>query len=92
MNVKRNTKLSARELQILRGIALGYTGADIAQQLAISKKTVETYRCRIYEKLNLHTRSQLVGYAIGNGVIVAPPGKDTILPRPDLQDRRSSHR
>lgn len=61
--------LSARELEVLRLVALGYTNSEIAEQLAISVKTVETYRARGMEKLNLRTRAELVRAAIAKGLL-----------------------
>lgn len=56
--------LSARELQVLRMIAFGKTIKEIAAELALSEKTVATYRARIAEKLGLTTNVQLTRYAI----------------------------
>lgn len=61
--------LSARETEILRLIALGYTSAEIAKQLSLSRRTVETHRARIHTKLGLATRAQLVSYALGRRLI-----------------------
>ncbi len=61
--------LSSRELEVLRLVALGYTNAEIAEQLSISVKTVETYRARGMEKLNLRTRAELVRAAIAKGLL-----------------------
>ena len=56
--------LSEREREVLRLIALGHTSSDIANQLVLSPKSVETYRTRIMQKLNLHSRADLVSYAL----------------------------
>ena len=61
--------LSPRETEILRLIALGYTSAEIAQQLSLSRRTVETHRARIHAKLGLATRAQLVSYALARHLI-----------------------
>jgi two-component system response regulator NreC len=61
--------LSPRETEILRLIALGYTSAEIAQQLHLSRRTVETHRARVHDKLGLTTRAQLVAYALGRHLI-----------------------
>jgi two-component system, NarL family, response regulator NreC len=61
--------LSPRETEILRLIALGYTSAEIAQQLGLSRRTVETHRARIHTKLGVATRAQLVSYALGRHLI-----------------------
>lgn len=62
-------RLSARELQVLRAIARGFTSQEVAQQLELSTKTVETYRSRVYDKLGLKTRADLVHYAIAVGLL-----------------------
>lgn len=56
--------LSERELQVLRLIAQGHSNRGIAAELALSVKTVETYRARIMEKLGLRGRVALVRYAL----------------------------
>ena len=62
-------RLSHRELQVLRAITRGFTSQEVAQQLQLSTKTVETYRSRIYDKLGLKTRADLVHYAIAVGLL-----------------------
>lgn len=54
--------LSEREQAVLRYVGLGYTGREIADQLSLSIKTVETYRSRGMEKLGLRSRAQLVQF------------------------------
>jgi two-component system, NarL family, response regulator NreC len=61
--------LSEREAGVLRLIALGHTNAEIAEQLYLSVRTVETHRAHIQQKLGLSTRSQLVGYALERGLV-----------------------
>ncbi|MCW5879579.1 MAG: response regulator transcription factor [Anaerolineae bacterium] len=61
--------LSEREREVLKLIALGYTASEIAEQLILSPKSVETYRTRIMQKLNLHSRSALVQYALARGLL-----------------------
>jgi two-component system response regulator NreC len=61
--------LSEREVDVLRLIALGHTNVEIAQQLYLSVRTVETHRSHIQQKLSLSTRADLVGYAIDRGLI-----------------------
>jgi len=61
--------LTKRELEILKLIAEGVTNKKIAGQLSISVKTVETYRSRIMQKLDLHSTADLIKYAIRNGLL-----------------------
>lgn len=61
--------LSEREREVLKRVALGYTNAEIAEQLNLSPKTVETYRARGMEKLGLRTRAALVKFALQEGII-----------------------
>ncbi len=56
-------ELTSREKEVLKLIADGYTNQEIADRLIISGKTVETHRAHILEKLELHTRADLVKYA-----------------------------
>lgn len=60
--------LSAREKEVLRYLALGYTQREIGEALFISEKTVETYKSRLLVKLGLEKRSELVRYAFENGI------------------------
>jgi two-component system response regulator NreC len=62
-------QLSAREVEVLRLIALGHTSVEIARQLHLSPRTVETHRARIHRKLGLTTRAELVRYALGHGLL-----------------------
>ena len=61
--------LSDREREVLRLIAEGRTYKEMAKVLAVSVKTIETYRERIKEKLGLHTRAELVRYALEKGLV-----------------------
>jgi two-component system response regulator NreC len=54
---------------VLRLIALGHTNADIAKQLYLSVRTVETHRAHIQQKLRLGSRAELVRYALEHGLI-----------------------
>jgi two-component system response regulator NreC len=56
--------LTDRELEVLRLIALGHTNGEIAEQLFLSVRTVESHRAHIQQKLRLTTRSELVQYAL----------------------------
>ena len=63
--------LSDREQQVLKLVAQGYSSPQIAKQILVSVKTVETYRARIADKLGLRTRSEVVLYAIRMGLLSA---------------------
>jgi len=62
-------ELTDREREVLRLIALGHTNAEIAEQLYLSVRTVESHRAHIQQKLNLTARSELVGYALRSGLV-----------------------
>lgn len=62
-------ELSEREQQVIRRVAMGFTNREIAGQLHLSVKTVETYRARAMEKLGLQSRAQLVEYAMRRGLL-----------------------
>lgn len=66
---KKDKGLSEREREVLKYLALGHTNHDIAELLHISVKTVETYKTRVMEKLDLRKRAELVRYAMENGII-----------------------
>jgi two-component system response regulator NreC len=61
------TDLSDRETEVVQRIAQGYSNKEIAAQLTLSVKTVETYRARAMEKLGLESRAALVRYALEHG-------------------------
>ena len=61
--------LSEREVEVLRLIALGHTNSEIAQQLFLSVRTVETHRSHIQQKLRVSSRAELVRYALQRGLI-----------------------
>lgn len=61
--------LSERQVEVLRKIALGLTNAEIADEMYLSVRTVETHRSNIQQKLGLDSRSALVRYAFERGLI-----------------------
>ncbi len=61
--------LSQRELDILRLIALGYTNVQVAEELFLSVRTVETHRSHIQQKLGLADRAELVRYALDHRLV-----------------------
>ena len=62
-------ELTAREREVLKLIAEGNSNQDIAELLCLSRKTVETHRGNIMEKLKLHKVTDLVKYAIREGLV-----------------------
>ncbi len=62
-------ELTAREREVLKLIAEGNTNQDIADLLCLSRKTVETHRSNIMDKLDLHKVTDLVKYAIREGLV-----------------------
>ena len=64
-------ELSARELDVLKQLALGHTNRQIAEVLSLSVKTVETYKARVMEKLGVQGRVGLVRYALTHGLLAA---------------------
>jgi two-component system response regulator NreC len=62
-------RLSEREREVLKLIALGHTASEVAGKLNLSPKSVETYRGRIMEKLGLDSRPALVKYALARGLL-----------------------
>jgi two-component system response regulator NreC len=61
--------LTDREVDVLRLIALGHTNGEIAKQLYLSVRTVETHRAHIQQKLGSTTRAELVRYALDHGLV-----------------------
>lgn len=66
---RQSDELSDRERDVLRLIALGHTNAEVAEQLYISIRTVESHRAHIQQKLRLSTRAELVRYALEHGLV-----------------------
>ena len=62
-------RLSPRETRVLRDLTLGFTNKEVAERLAVSVKSIETYRARLSQKLGLSRRSDLVRYAIAHNLI-----------------------
>jgi two-component system, NarL family, response regulator NreC len=65
----RPDDLTEREVEVLRLIALGHTNAEIAGQLYLSVRTVESHRAHIQQKLGRSTRAELVRYALEHGLV-----------------------
>jgi DNA-binding NarL/FixJ family response regulator len=67
--VKTLDVLSAREIEIVTLLALGYTREQAADMLFLAPNTVKTHKCRIYKKLNVHTATQLGVFAAKAGLV-----------------------
>lgn len=67
-------KLSEREVDVLGLVALGYTNVDIAEELYVSVRTVETHRAHLQQKLGVKSRAELVRIAREHGLITDDPG------------------
>ena len=61
--------LSAREVEVLRFLALGYTNNEIAHELYLSPRTIESHRAHINQKLRCSTRAELVQHALESDLI-----------------------
>ena len=61
--------LSPRELETLRFLAVGMTNREIAMQLGISVKTVDTHRGHVLKKLRLRNNSDLTRFALQHGLV-----------------------
>jgi DNA-binding NarL/FixJ family response regulator len=62
-------RLSDRELEVMRGIAAGKTVKEIGAGLALSEKTISTYRTRLLEKMQMQSNAELVQYALREGLV-----------------------
>jgi len=67
--IEKFEQLSNREQEVLKQLALGFNSREIGEQLQVSSKTVETYRERIMEKLQMEHRSDLVRFALQAGIL-----------------------
>ena len=70
---RETTQLTPREREVMARVAEGYTNSQIAEELRLGVKSVETYRARVMDKLGLTSRSDLVRFALESGVLA--PGK-----------------
>jgi two-component system response regulator NreC len=61
--------LTPREVETVSQIALGYTNREIAENLFLSQRTVESHRANILGKLGFHSRAELVRYAMDNNLL-----------------------
>ena len=65
-------KLTDREAAVLRQVAAGYSNRQVAAALGVSVKTVETHKMRAMDKLDLHSRVDVVRYAVRQGWLEEP--------------------
>ncbi len=81
---KKRRGLSPKEREVVGYIALGLSNRQIAEKLFVSEKTVDTHRFRVYRKLGIHSRSELIDYAFREGLTAAIPhrGQTNVLPHP----------
>ena len=70
---ERPKDLSRREREVLRLLAQGYSNQQIATQINVSVKTVETHRTRLSEKLGLKGRAELYRFAVESGILASEP-------------------
>ena len=68
-------ELSRREREVLRLLAQGHSNQEIAEQIHVSVKTVETYRTRLRDKLGLRGRADLYRFAVESGILDAAPAE-----------------
>jgi two-component system response regulator NreC len=71
--------LTGREYEVLRMVAQGYTNRQIASRLTISVRTVESHRANLMDKLDLHSRVELVRYAVQHGFFEDEKGDSELL-------------
>ena len=72
-----NDPLTDRELEVVQGVAKGWTNREIAQQLGISDRTVQGHLANAFAKLHVASRTELVTVALQRGLIVLPNRGDT---------------
>jgi DNA-binding CsgD family transcriptional regulator len=75
-----NALLSARELDVVRCVAEGLSNREIAHRLTLREHTVKNYLFRIFDKLGVSSRVEVVLYALGGGS--APRPASSITPNP----------
>ena len=64
-----SAKLTVREVEVLRMIAMGLTDPQVAERLVISRRTVNAHLTSIYSKINVSTRSAATRYALENKLV-----------------------
>ena len=82
---RRHSRLTDREIEILKLIAEGRSNQEIADMLCLAVKTVTGHRTNIMEKLDIHSRTELVKYAISDGADLGLAAGIHRLPHPSLR-------
>ena len=72
--------LTPKETDVLRLLALGHTNAEIAQLLGASLRTIETHRAHIHQKLDRHSRAELVRFSLDAGLLRVDEAERTARP------------
>jgi two-component system invasion response regulator UvrY len=62
-------RLSDREYEVMKGIALGKSVKELAEELTLSVKTVSTYRTRVLEKMHMKSNAELIRYALEHQLV-----------------------
>jgi two-component system, NarL family, response regulator NreC len=83
-------RLTPREREVLRLIALGYTNAEIGVLLDVSVRTVESHRAHIQQKLRRSSRAELVRYALDHGLVSTRPRAHTAASARRVQRDRAT--
>ena len=60
--------LTAREIEVLKGVAAGFSDKEVALKLFLSEPTVKSHLRSVYQKLKIHNRAQAAAYAVKNGL------------------------
>src|SRR5258708_4650763 len=76
--------LTPKETDVLRLLALGHTNAEIAQLVGASLRTIETHRAHIHQKLDRHTRAELVRFSLTAGLLRLDEDGDDSRPQVSL--------
>ena len=66
--VRPPSPLSDREIEVVQLVATGMTNAEVAERLYLSRRTVDAHLRRIYDKLDLGSRTEVVRYAMEHGL------------------------
>jgi two-component system nitrate/nitrite response regulator NarL len=98
LNGKGTAMLSAREIDVVQSVAEGLTNREIAKRLGLTEHTVKNYLFRIFDKLGVSSRVEVVLYALGNVATARmpetgptpPPRKEIDSPTPRLSSLRAN--